>query len=378
MTVSPMSKNILIAGAGPVGLTAALELARRGFTPRIIDKAADFAPLTESRALAIHLRTLAIFEPSGISETLRAAGNLITKMRFMDNGKYFAQIDLSEHPRTDAAILSLGQGHTERVIAKALRTHNITPEWNTELLTAENTQDGVKITIRNPDGTETTENYDLLIGCDGAHSCVRKSAEFTFEGQSMPSEWTLLDAVYKTPFDPHIAHANFITGIGAFGGIPINDHTVRYVGRHPDIEDLVLNRDNIKEIIWRSHFKVSYRMVSRFHRGHIFLAGDAAHIHSPAGGKGMNLGIEDAATLAWMISEGTENTYSDTRLPIARKTLKSTKAQTKQITNTSKSAAFLRTRILPLALRFKFIRRKILESVLALDTPAPKWLEKKE
>lgn len=370
-----MTQNILIAGAGPVGLTAALELARRGFTPRIIDKAPGFAPLTESRALAIHLRTLDILTPSGVADMLRAAGNLVTKMRFMDNGKPFAEIDLSEHPRKDSAILSLGQGYTERILADALKAYGITPEWNTELLNVENTDAGVTTTVKHPDGSEKTKHYDKLIGCDGAHSCTRKSGGFSFEGESMSSEWTLLDAVYKSPFDPSIAHANFITGIGAFGGIPINDHTVRYVGRHPDIENLVPNKDDVSNIIWRSHFKVSYRMVSRFHRGNIFLAGDAAHIHSPAGGKGMNLGIEDAATLAWMISEGIEDTYSNARLPIARKTLKGTKTQTQQITNTSKSAAFLRVHILPLALRLKFIKRKILDSVLALDTPAPKWLE---
>jgi len=312
-----MKKNILIVGAGPVGLTAAYELSRRGFQPRLIDKAEDFAPLHESRALGIHLRTLDIFEAGGLSGQLRKAGNLITEMRFHNDGKCLANIDLSRHPRSDAGILSLPQGQTERIIAKTLEKTGITPEWQNELLGLENHTSGAKVHIRLPDGEDQTIDYDMVIGCDGAHSQARKSGGFSFEGEATPDKWVIADVVYHTASNPHTANANFVKGLGRIVGLPIDDHKIRYIGNNGELMQHIPRKDDIKDIPWQSEFKVSYRMVSRFHRGRVFLAGDAAHIHSPAGGRGMNLGIEDAAWLAWMISEGTEAGYSQARLPMS-------------------------------------------------------------
>ncbi len=370
-----MSQNILIVGAGPVGLTAAFELARRGLRPRIIDAAKGFAPLKESRALAVHLRTLDIFKASGISQSLQAVGNTVTNMQFLKNGQPLAVLNFADHEREDAALLVLPQGRTERILAKALSVYGVTPEWRTECIDVHNTNDDVCATIKYADGTIESTLFDIVIGCDGAHSCVRKSGGFSYAGSSMSVQWALVDVVYKTAFDPHTASANFITGVGAFAGFPLNANTVRYVGNHANIMDLVPRKHDIKDITWQSTFKVSYRMVSQFSRGKIFLAGDAAHIHSPAGGRGMNLGIEDAAWLAWMISEGRENQYSDARLPIARKTLKETKSQTLLITNTGILANFMRIQVLPFALKIKFLRARILNNLLALDTPAPPWLD---
>ena len=149
---------------------------------------------------------------------------------------------------------------------------------------------------------------------------------------------------------------------------------VRHFSSGADVLALIPDQEKIKRIHWQSTFRLSYRVVEAFQKQNIYLAGDAAHIHSPAGGRGMNLGIEDAAWLAWLISEGRTAEYSDYRLPVAQKTIRETFALTDQITNESMFGRFLRGTVLPTLLKIPPVRTRILNNFLALDTPPPPWL----
>lgn len=370
-----VEQNILIVGAGPVGLSLAVELVRRGLHPRIIDKGAGPTPESESRAIGVHLRTLDIFSQSGIADSLREKGNLITNIELMRDGRKFAHMDLTKHPREHSGILSIPQGTTERALLSWLAGRDVVPEWDTELTELDATPQCSTVHIRNKDGKQESQAYDVVAGCDGAHSRVRKSVGIGFAGRTEDEQWSLADVEYKSEIDPHTGRPNFITGAGVFVGIPINSHLVRCFSSSPNILDLIPNKEDIKSIPWQSTFSISYRVVESFQKHGVYLAGDAAHIHSPAGGRGMNLGIEDAAWLAWLISENRAPEYSGFRLPVAQKTIRETFAVTDQITNESAFGRFLRGVALPLMLAIPPLRTRILNNMLALDTPAPPWLD---
>lgn len=373
-----MTKEILIVGAGPVGLSAALELARRGFRPHIIDKATGPAPLNESRALAIHLRTIDILRPSGVSEQLLAASNKVKRVEIYYDGHKQAELNLTEHPRSDHGILSLPQGETERILMAALKGYDIEPQWQSELIGLQDFEARPVATFTAPQGQEHSIRYDIVIGCDGAHSNTRKLAGIAFTGKQMKSVWSLADIETKAPDHGDTARIDMRANGQVCGAIPINDHLRRYVTSSPNVMDFVPSAEKIQSIPWQSDFTISFRLVESFQRGNVFLAGDAAHIHSPAGGRGMNLGIEDAAWLAWLISENNTGIYDAKRRPVAKFTLKQTFQQTRQVTNNSAIGTFIR-RVLPkILLSFGFIRRRALTTILALDTPPPPWLEKKD
>jgi len=367
--------NILIVGAGPVGLSLAVELSRRGIALRIIDKASGPTPENESRALGVHLRTLDILTPSGIADTLRAKGNLITKIKMTRDGRQFAVLDLSKHPREDSAILSIPQGTTERVLLVWLAQNGVVPQWNTEVTKLEIDAETSRVHLRTADGKTERKTYDTIIGCDGAHSIVRKSASIGFSGRTGDEQWSLADVEYTHEIDPHTGRPNFVTGNGVIVAIPINKNLVRYFSAGSNVIDLIPDQGNIKSIHWQSTFRISYRVVEIFQKHSAYLAGDAAHIHSPAGGRGMNLGIEDAAWLAWLISEGRAEEYSSFRLPVAQQTIRETFVLTDQITNETMFGRLLRGTVLPLLLKIPPARTRILNNLLALDTPPPPWLE---
>ena len=137
---------------------------------------------------------------------------------------------------------------------------------------------------------------------------------------------------------------------------------------------MIKNKDNVEQIGWQSTFKISFRLVEQFSKGNIFLAGDAAHIHSPAGGRGMNLGIEDGAWLAWLIAQNQTERYNDDRMKTARQVLNETHTQTRMITKTGKIVQTVRRIIPPLLFLFPAIRRRAIHILTAQDTPQPPWL----
>ncbi|MCF6221600.1 MAG: FAD-dependent monooxygenase [Robiginitomaculum sp.] len=375
MKILTAKHKILIVGSGPVGLSLAVELTRRNIPFRIIDQGSGPTPENESRALGVHLRTLDILTPSGIADTLRAKGNLITKIKMTRDGRQFAVLDLSKHPRKDSAILSIPQGTTERVFLAWLAQHGVVPQWNTTLIKLEMDADTSIAHIRSANGETEDQAYDYIIGCDGAHSIVRKSAGIDFSGRTGDEQWSLVDVEYINEIDPHTGRPNFLTGNGVIVAIPINKNLVRYFSSGSNVIKLIPDQENIRTIHWQSTFQISYRVVETFQKHSVYLAGDAAHIHSPAGGRGMNLGIEDAAWLAWLISEKRAAEYSNFRLPVAQKTIRETFALTDQITNETMLARLLRGTVLPLLLKIPPIRTRIFNNLLALDTPPPPWLK---
>lgn len=366
-------RNILIAGAGPVGLSAALELARRGFAPRIVDKGAGFTPVAESRALAVNNRTLQLMGPSGVADALLGTGVKIGKMRVVnERGRAVLRITFSERDGPYPFILSVPQGRTERLIAEALARCGVDVEWNTELVALNDDPERPHIALRRGGEAETLAP-DILIGADGAGSAVRKAFGFSFDGEGYPVEFGLVDIERADAFDENEAVIRFLKN-GAVGMIPLGGGVVRYVSPRPDISEALPDDLPIKSVLWNSSFHVSFRHVQKMNRGVVFLAGDAAHIHSPAGGRGMNLGIEDASWLAWLIAEGRAHEYSDLRLPNVKMVVAQTKPQTDALVHMNAAARFFRDYLAGPLLSFAPFRKIALKRLMGLDTTPPPWL----
>ncbi len=368
--MAKLDQKILVVGAGPVGLTAAIELARRGFKPRIIDK--GDGPVIESRALGVNSRTLEILEPCGATKAMLSRGLKMQRLNFWDWPNLIFSIPIRELKHRFNFILALPQDETERVLIDALKQLGVTVGWKRELTKLEQAAAGARATIKRGLKTEIF-NADIVIGADGAHSTVRHALGIGFRGAAYEQDFGLLDAVVTGPVSENEANV-FRVDTGIFGMFPAGHGRFRMVADQPDVQAAMPDRYAIKKIVWQSRFRISHRQVETYQKGDVFLAGDAAHIHSPVGGRGMNLGIEDAATLAWLIAEGRSSEYTERRLPVGAHVLRQTNAQTKLITSHNPLAKLMRRQVMPRLLKLDFVRSRLLPEMAGLAAPPPEWL----
>ncbi len=313
-----MKDQVLVAGAGPVGLAMALELARYGVSVRIIDKTAD-AEHT-SRAVAIWPRTLELLDRPGVSEELIRRGNKVTAANILSGGKPVGSLSLGQIASPYPFVLMLPQYETEAVLRDRLAAFGVLPEHGIELFGLDQDEEGVTAHLRRPDGTELTERFAWLVACDGAHSVVRHLLGLDFKGDKLGLDWTQGDFhLTGYPFPPSqlavFYHADgpllffpmapdrarVITSLGASTGKPpvaLDQHAFQKL-----IDARGPGGITLTGTVWTSAFHINERQVDRYRTGRVFLAGDAAHIHSPAGGQGMNTGIQDAVNLAWKLAQ---------------------------------------------------------------------------
>lgn len=362
--------TVLIAGAGPVGLAAAVELTRRGVALRIVDAGEGPTPAEQSRALAINPTTLAILGPSGLSETLLAAGTTITGSDVVIDGRTALSLSFKSAHTPHPFMLALPQGRTERLMIDWLKQRQVEVEWNVGLA-------AVGETHRPSAVLSTGEELAAvaILGCDGSHSKVRQELGVPWSGEGYPGVFALADVIFDAPIDPH--RARICIGSGertSHALLPMGDNRARLIGFHDSPDALIAAVGGIASVTWRSTFRVSFRHAERMSRGWVFLAGDAAHVHSPVGGRGMNLGIADAATFAWLFCEHRETEYESKRLPVVRSVMEQTRQMTDMLAKPPSHIASFLKYAMPMATMLAPVRRKMAEWVLALDLPQPEWL----
>ncbi len=363
--------RILIAGAGPVGLTAAVELARRGHALRIIDKSGG--PVPESRALGVNPRSLEILEPCGATEEMIARGIRLRRFNFWDPPQLIFTVPISELQHRYNFILALPQQETERILLERLRHLGSDVEWQTELVFLEQADGACACGITTGPGAEEAR-FDIVIGADGAHSTVRKALGIGFHGNRYANAFGLADVMLTGPVEPNEANVFRVEG-GIVAVFPMGGGRFRIVADRPDVLEALPEDFEVGEIFWQSSFRISRRQVEIYQKGNVFLAGDAAHIHSPVGGRGMNLGIEDAATLAWLIETGRTEEYSGRRWPVGRHVLRQPHAQTSFVTSMNPVIRFFRRNIVPVLLSSRWVRARQLPEMAGLTAPAPPWLD---
>ncbi|MFI1399871.1 FAD-dependent monooxygenase [Streptomyces sp. NPDC020681] len=327
--------DVLVVGAGPVGLTAAAELRRRGVDCRIVDRLP--ARLPYAKAVGIQPRTLEIWDRMGmVREALDAAVPMRGQLLYV-NGAEQMRIDLKLPPDVPYGFAALPQYETERLIEEHLGRWGTRIERGTALVSFERDADGVWSRLTTPSGAEEIRSR-FLIGCDGAHSAVRKGLGLSFEGGAFPEEYMLADVEVDWSLPPGYGVRSMHRTDGDTDDllvcIPLPGHN-RYrmsmlvppelsaqeqpggdevthgleSGRAPGLEHIqaVLDRlspepTTASALRWSSVFRISHRLVDRYSDGRVFVAGDAAHIHPPTGAQGMNTGIQDAYNLAWKLA----------------------------------------------------------------------------
>jgi 2-polyprenyl-6-methoxyphenol hydroxylase-like FAD-dependent oxidoreductase len=312
-----MTKPVLVVGAGPVGMTMASELVRYGVPVRIVDKAAQRTD--KSKALVLWSRTLELLDRGGGSAPFIKAGFKAVAVNFITGEKVVGHVSMEAVRSPYPYALMLPQSETERLLEERLAALGVAVERRVELTTFTSGAGGVEATLRHPDGREEVVSVDWLLGCDGAHSAVRHGLGAPFAGETNNSDWMLAD-VHMTgyPF-PDSEASVYWHQDGAFVIFPISPGRYRVLADLPpagaerpptptmDEVQAVIDRrgpSGMKAFdpIWLTGFRINGRKVANYRWGRVFLAGDAAHVHSPAGGQGMNTGMQDAFNLAWKLA----------------------------------------------------------------------------
>jgi 2-polyprenyl-6-methoxyphenol hydroxylase-like FAD-dependent oxidoreductase len=381
-----MSVDVLVVGAGPVGLTMAGELARYGVRCRIIDKAA--APPVTSRALAIFPRTLEVFQMMGVVDLVVGVGHQLSGVAFHNRDGQIGYIGFSCLPCHYRFAISLPQSETERILIEHLASFGIYVDREKEIIGLSQSPDAVTAVVRNSGGFEETLAARWLIGCDGAHSGVRHLAGLQFEGDAYPETFLLADATVDSPLD-HIHIHLFLASDGLVGIFPFRGDRCRIIvnlrGEESDrstsepqlaeiqaiVDRRAISGIRLSDPVWLSRFHISHRKVPEFRSGRVFLAGDSAHIHSPAGGQGMNTGIQDAFNLAWkigLVAQGKSsvsllNSYNEEREPVAKMVLGLTDRLTRMDTLQSAFGQQLRNALIPILTGIHLVEDRVAETM---------------
>jgi 2-polyprenyl-6-methoxyphenol hydroxylase-like FAD-dependent oxidoreductase len=333
--------DVLVVGAGPVGLVLACELARRGTSIRLIDKLTS--PTDESRAIVVHARSLEMMERIGTVDALTQSGIVSTAAEFHADGKVLGRVELDTVDSPYPFAISTAQTETERVHRERLEELGGTVDRGVALVGFEQDEDEVRSRLRHPDGSEEAYSSSWIAGTDGSHSTVRSQLGMKLEG-SFKGETFLLGDVEADTDLPREAFHLFLSAPGLLVVFPMRGERLRVIAQVDDggaeetveeLQQLCAERAGgieLRSSHWITSFEIHHAQVPRYRHGRAFLAGDAAHVHSPAGGQGMNTGMQDAFNLGWKLSAaaagraapGLLDSYHDERHPIAARVIEQT------------------------------------------------------
>jgi len=381
--------QVLIIGAGPTGLMMAAQLLRNGIQPIIIDSKQGIT--SHSNAIVVQARSLEIYRQLGIVDQVLSNGKPAQGLIFNQKGKQLATMPIGEIGRGKTPypyVFLYQQYKNERVLLDYL-TQNCCPVyWDTSLKSIDQRADKVVATLVKGNGEEYQLTTDWLIGADGAHSAVRKQLNIAFNGDTYPHYFYLADVELDTdPTDYMNIHLspNSFTG---FFPLP-EPNRYRIIGNiPPDVEGKEITLDDVlrwlKEVTgkeqqvtkchWFTTYKLHHRIAEKFRSGRCFLVGDAAHIHSPVGGQGMNTGLQDAYNLAWklaavinkQINESVLDSYVDERMPVAKTLLKSTDRAFNIAMSGNPLVSFFKRWIMPRMLKMMWSNATIKEKLFLI------------
>lgn len=348
--------DVVIVGAGPTGLMAATLLRRSGVSVRVLDKSAQQAH--ESRAFAVHARSLELLRSIGLGDAFMERGLVASGAQVFVDGRQVAEVDVADIGRRDTPypfVLMVPQWDIEAILADDLRAHGVTVEHEVEVYDVRQTELGVMVSAARADGTRFGVSAAYVIGADGAHSVVRKCLGLRFDGAPYPQGFLLADCRIDWPLD-HDHLKIFVGDRNLAVYLPLRGREIgRVIAISPYTESepadeaagsqpatlaeveaalrgVVKLPLSLHDARWVTRYRLHHRGVDRYGVGRGFVAGDAAHIHSPAGGQGMNTGLQDAANLAWKLAlvltgrapSELLDSYHAERWPVGRKILQRT------------------------------------------------------
>jgi 2-polyprenyl-6-methoxyphenol hydroxylase-like FAD-dependent oxidoreductase len=385
-----MSRDVpvLICGAGPTGMTLALELARFGVPFRIVERASHGAEY--SQALAVQARTLELLEAAHLTDRLLACANRVEHVRLQAGSHQLVAADFAGMPTPYPFVAMIPQRETERVMREALAALGVRIEREITLTSLAAAADGVDVELAGPRGIERVRTR-FLAGCDGAHSTVRHLLDLRFDGHALPERFALADVTLETTLPTGTLHVFLSADGGAVALFPMRDFW-RIIVESPDelpeppaVErfQAAIDGQNIPARIltqtWMANYHVHQRRVEHVRSGNAFLLGDAAHIHSPIGGQGMNSGIGDAVNLAWklalVVRDGVDplllDTFADEREAVGRALLAATDYGNRVAFNANTMVRALRNAVLPVATHLPLVTERLRENVAQLRIAYP-------
>lgn len=359
--MNDVTTDVLILGAGPVGLTLANELARRGVTPVIVDKAPSIREV--SKALILHVRTQEALSRVGILEKARAEAQPLTEVVVNAYGKFVGSWDLDDIDSPYPHPLILGQHRTQHLLLEQLAERGIKVAWNTEALELRTDMDDFVTTLNGRESGEQRVTSRFVVGCEGSNSLVRKTAGITFEGERYTGEQFIqADCQIRWALPTGRSYL-FLTADGYLMVIEMPGGLVRIFISLPDkftaaaaeaaqqlgavesateqptLDEIAHHLSRLSNFacelsnpVWLAQYRTSHRYADRFAQGRLFVAGDAGHVHVPIGGQGMNTGIQDAFNLGWKLAgvvkgelrEGVLTSYQAERHPVAQGLIRGT------------------------------------------------------
>jgi 2-polyprenyl-6-methoxyphenol hydroxylase-like FAD-dependent oxidoreductase len=349
------NEPVLIVGAGPTGMTAAMELSRLGIPVRLVEKTSK--PATTSRAVGVQARTLELFEQRGLAAQLVERGNQGVAVSAYGGGKLVFRLEFKNIDSKYKYILFVSQAETEKTLRDALKKNGVKIEWDTTLVGFSQAEhaEGITAILKHGDGSLESLTSSYLISAEGAHSTVRETLDLHFEGKSLDEQYALGDFYIDSELLDSDLHV-FSSEHGFLGMFPMGNKRYRLIASNPiskpskntepSIEELQQLYDQrsplpakFHDMSWSSWFHINSRMIHQLRLNRIFLGGDSAHIHSPAGAQGMNTGIQDMIDLSWklaMVLKGEAkdeilDTYATDRVPVIKNVLTKTEGLTKTI-----------------------------------------------
>ncbi|MGH3731556.1 MAG: FAD-dependent monooxygenase, partial [Micromonosporaceae bacterium] len=365
--------DVLIVGAGPTGLTLALELARYGVRSRLVDRHLD--RFHQSRALAVQPRTLEVLAGSGAAERMVERGARTVRLR-AHFGRREVTVPLFDMGPADTAypyLLFLSQAETERILTERLVESGGVVERGVELTGLSQDGERVRCRLRHSSDAVETVTARYVVGCDGLRSTVREQAGIGFVGATYPQTFVLAD-VSAEGLEPGMTHV-FASADGMLFAFPLGnpapwrvqvmrprgdttpvDQPVTLAEVQALVDRYTAGTVRLYDPAWTTNFRLNLKAATSHRSGRVFVAGDAAHVHSPAGAQGMNTGIQDAVNLAWKLALVTAgraepallDTYDTERAPIGRWVLRLSDRAFSVATSTAAPVRFARTRVAPL------------------------------
>ena len=369
MQHSAVDTDVLIVGAGPVGLFLANECARRGLRWRLIEARASQSE--HSKALAIFPRTLEIFDMAGVVAPFLEAANRVTAVAVIAHGRRLAHMRFAPEESPYSFIAMVPQNVTEKLLADELRRRGGDIHYETTFVSAEQRDGHVNVTLDRK-GEAASLTASILVGCDGAHSAVRHTLGLPLEGGEYRDSFMLADVETNNAL-PADELQLCPSELGPLAIFPMSAERRRIVATVDQAEGEAPSLELVRKVLgerapsgieahslhWSSYFRIHHRNVARMRTGRIFIAGDAAHIHSPFGGQGMNTGLHDAWNLAWKLdlflrgngNDGLLDSYGAERLPVIKEVIHTTDMLTKVMGTPNKLAQVLRDTFIPMVSR---------------------------